>query len=263
MMDSARLWAKSKREYEQEVSSMFLPGHLQDVYTAATKVLDATGDDQLLALGLSPDEYRERLRRCVLLAAAVHDLGKANDHFQGMICGTRDVRQYPQGLRHEWVSILMLRELREWLLPAIDGSAMDFAFVEWAVAGHHPAISHASPPRNSPDGSGTEIYLHLDHRDFRSSLEWLTIEFELDQVKPLAGRSLDLTTFGQVFPVINGWEKKAKQTWDKLNCRDQRFVAAVKDCLVAADIAGSALPKAGPAGSKPVGVDFRVLFGRA
>ena len=80
---------------------MFLSGHLRDVYTAAEKVLDATGDDQLLALGLSPDEYRERLRRCVLLAAAVHDLGKANDHFQGMICGNRDVRQNPQGLRHE------------------------------------------------------------------------------------------------------------------------------------------------------------------
>lgn len=246
MTDPARLWAKSKRGYEDEVPSMLLPGHLWDVYTAAEKVLDATGDDQLLALGLSPDEYRERLRRCVLLAAAVHDLGKANDHFQDMICGNRDMRQYPQGLRHEWVSVLILKELREWLLPAVDGRASDFAFVEWAVAGHHPAISHASPPRNSPDGSGPEITLHLGHSDFRSSLEWLANEFELDQVKPLSDRTLDLGTFGHVFPVIKRWEKKAKQSWDLLHRKDQRFVAAVKDCLVAADIAGSALPKAAP-----------------
>ena len=246
MMDPARLWAKSKRDDEPDVPSMFLLGHLQDVYTAAEKVLNATGDDQLLALGLSPDGYRKRLRRCVLLSAAVHDLGKANDHFQGMICGRRDVRQNPQGLRHEWVSVLMLEELREWSLPAVDGSAMDFAFVEWAVAGHHPAISHASPPRNCPDGSGTQIYLHLGHSDFRSSLDWLAIKFELDRPKPLSGRSLDLSTLGQVFPVIKSWEKKARQSWDKLNDKDQRLVAAVKDCLVAADIAGSALPKAAP-----------------
>ena len=72
----------------------------------------------------------------------MHDLGKANDHFQGMIYGTRDVRQNPQGLRHEWVTLLMLEQLREWLLPALGGSIVDFAIVEWAVAGHHPAMDH-------------------------------------------------------------------------------------------------------------------------
>ena len=86
----------------------------------------------------------------------------------------------------------MLRELQEWLLPAVDGRATDFAFVEWAVAGHHPANSHASPPRNSPDGSGPEITLYLGHSDFRLSLEWLASEFELDQAKPLSGHTLDL-----------------------------------------------------------------------
>lgn len=246
MMDPARLWAKSKRGHEQEVPSMFLQGHLRDVYTAAEKILTATGDDQLLALGLSADKYRGRLRRCVQLAAAVHDLGKANDHFQGMICGSRDVRQNPQGLRHEWVSLLVLMELREWLLPAVDGKATDFAFVEWAVAGHHPAFTHRSPPRDSPDGSGPEITLHLGHSDFHSSLEWLANEFKLDQPKPLSSRTLDLGAFGQVFPVIKGWERKARKSWDSLLNYDQRFVAAVKDCLVAADVAGSALPNSTP-----------------
>src|ERR1051325_2038564 len=128
-MDSTRLWAKSKRDDEADVPSMFLPGHLADVYHAAEKVLDSTCVDQLKALGLHDSKFHDRLRRCVLLAAAVHDLGKANDHFQGMILGTRDVRVNPQGLRHEWVTLLMLRHLREWLQPAL-GDSQDFAFVE-------------------------------------------------------------------------------------------------------------------------------------
>src|SRR5437763_14627776 len=117
-MNPAFLWAKSKRHDEAELPSMRLSGHLADVLEAATRVLDATGDDQLRALGLDPDQYRDRLRQCVRLAAAVHDIGKANDHFQGMIRGVRDVRQNPQGLRHEWVSVLILQALKDWLLSA-------------------------------------------------------------------------------------------------------------------------------------------------
>ena len=93
------------------------------------------------ALGLTPGEHRERLRRITLLAAATHDLGKGNDHFQGML---RDKRQrLPQGLRHEWATLLMLRSLRLWLLPALGGSELDFEIVEWVVAGHHPAHHHS------------------------------------------------------------------------------------------------------------------------
>jgi CRISPR-associated endonuclease/helicase Cas3 len=111
-MDASRLWAKSKRDDEAEVPSMLLPGHLQDVFAAALQVLDGTADDQLMALGLDATGYRERFRRCVLLAAAVHDLGKANDHFQGMIRGTKDREDKQQGIRHEWVTVLMLESLR-------------------------------------------------------------------------------------------------------------------------------------------------------
>src|SRR5690349_9770009 len=96
------LLAKSQKPGEPWHPSMLLSVHLSDVCAAALQVLDATGDDQLLALELDPAHYRERFRRIVLLAAAIHDLGKANDHFQGMIYGRRDVRVNPQGLRHEW-----------------------------------------------------------------------------------------------------------------------------------------------------------------
>ncbi len=180
-MDPECLWAKSKRADEPDHSSMRLSGHLADVLEAATRVLDATADEQLRALGLAPEQYRDRLRRCVRLAAAVHDLGKANDHFQGMILGARDVRQNPQGLRHEWVSVLILRELKDWPLPGVDQSEMDFAAVEWAVAGHHPRHDHESPPTSPPKqgGSGPAITLRIDCPDFAAILKWIAANFEL------------------------------------------------------------------------------------
>jgi hypothetical protein len=107
-MDPMRLWAKGKSCNTEEHPSMLLPQHLQDVYVAAQRVLESTGDEQLLALKLEPLAHRERFRRCVLLAAAVHDLGKANDHFQGMICRLPERIHRPQGVRHEWVTVLML-----------------------------------------------------------------------------------------------------------------------------------------------------------
>jgi len=112
VMDSKRLWAKSKYEDEDERPSMFLHQHLNDVWLAAGKVMDATSEDQLCALGLDPMQFRERLRRCVLLAAAVHDLGKANDHFQGMIVRNKQRAGVQQGLRHEWVTLLMMQSLK-------------------------------------------------------------------------------------------------------------------------------------------------------
>ncbi|MGE0529190.1 MAG: HD domain-containing protein, partial [Bdellovibrionales bacterium] len=110
-MEFEHLLAKSKKPDEPWTNSMSLPGHLCDVYNAAIKILDSTGDNQLHALGLPVGSYRDRFRKIVLLSALVHDLGKANDHFQGMIHGWRDVRINPQGIRHEWVTVLMLKHL--------------------------------------------------------------------------------------------------------------------------------------------------------
>ena len=251
-MDPKRLWAKSKRDDEAEVSSMFLPGHLQDVFAAARQVLDSTADEQLTALGLNATEYHERFRRCVLLAAAVHDLGKANDHFQGMIRRTKDRQDRQQGIRHEWVTVLMLTQLRAWLLPAVNRSDMDFDITEWAVAGHHPAHDHASPPKDTPKNgaSGPEINLLCSHNDYRVSLDWLAGTFKLASPPPLTDLKLELSTYGQVFSGIRAWEKASKKAWSGFSKKDKLLVAAVKDCLVAADIAGSALPKKTPDNSQ-------------
>src|SRR5262249_53070674 len=132
-----RLLAKSKPNDLAADSpcppSIYLAGHLRDVHGAAVEVLAHTGDDQLQALGLNPEVWGERFRKVVRLAAALHDLGKGNDHFQRMLTG--DPRR--QGLRHEWVTVLMIEQpaLRDWLLLAVDGDATDWQLVQWAIAG--------------------------------------------------------------------------------------------------------------------------------
>jgi CRISPR-associated endonuclease/helicase Cas3 len=246
-LDPKRLWAKSKPRGEQERPSMDLLQHLKDVYESARRVLDATQDSQLSALGLDPALFRDRLRRCVLLAAAVHDIGKANNHFQEMLLWSLDRRDKQQGIRHEWVTVLMLKELKGWLLPAAGFSETDFAFVEWAVAGHHPAHNHESPPRSCPPGAGADIRLHTDHSDFAAILQWLREAFELpDKLPSLTVGTCPLVGGNNVFQQLAKWSRDAHKWWDTLKKADDvKLLAAIKNCLIAADVAGSALPKVG------------------
>jgi CRISPR-associated endonuclease/helicase Cas3 len=243
-MTPQRLRAKSG---DGKCASEFLPGHLGDAFRAAQLVLDATVDAQLGALELPIDPYCKRLRAIVSVAAAVHDLGKANDHFQGMISGTRDVRQNPQGLRHEWVTLLMLEQLREWLLPALGGSVTDFAIVEWAVAGHHPAIDHESPPRTLPSGAGAEIVLFMGHDDFHAALTLIQSLFGLAAMPSCATMRRNLVGSDGVYSQVARWSCAAQVQWANMKSpAERRLVAATKTCLVVADVAGSALPKALP-----------------
>ena len=228
--------------------SEFLLGHLTDAYHAAQLVLDATAVEQLTALDLPVGIYHDRLRRTVSTAAFVHDLGKANDHFQGMIHGMRDIRMNPQGLRHEWVTLLMLEQLRDWLLPALNGSNDDFAIMEWAVVGHHPAseIERRHLPELRP-GAGAEIELFMGHDEYLAALSQIQALSGLSTPPACVTHSRNLVGSGNVFDDIIPWCRSARKAWDRIKSRaDRRLVAAVKNCLVAADVSGSALPKALP-----------------
>ncbi|MCI0335619.1 MAG: CRISPR-associated helicase Cas3' [Planctomycetes bacterium] len=245
-MNPQRLWAKSARRDEAEIEWMLLPRHLAAVHDAALQVLDATGEDQLRALGLKPSIYRDRLRRCVLLAAALHDLGKANDHFQGMICRLKDRSGRPQGVRHEWISVLLQERLKEWLLPAIANDETDFAIVGWAIGGHHPAYNRESPPRRRvPQGEGDKISVFVSHNDFKTCLQEMASRFAglIDPPKFDETWNLPLIGAGLVFEKFEQWLAKASAAWELFTDEEKRLVAAVKLSLIAADIAGSALPR--------------------
>ncbi len=219
---------------------LFLNGHLKQALGAARRILDATADQQLLALGLGSTQWGDRLRRVVQLAAAIHDLGKANDHFQEMIAGKRKL----QGLRHEWVALLMLDcfRLGEWLLPALDGNELDMHIVTWAICGHHPKYQRPSPPLENVDGAGHQMTLLGGHEDFGACLRWLEDTFKLAEPPSATDHSISLGVHQEVFSQLIEYVRQESQIWESLGVPERRFVAAVKCSLIAADIAGSALP---------------------
>ena len=246
-MVPSRLLAKSLPHGMLEESappSVFLQGHLEECYLAARVILDATGEDQLKALGLSPEKYLQRFRKVVLLSIALHDLGKANDHFQGIVQQISGRNGRLQGLRHEWVAILVLGEprLKEWFSKIL--GANDTVAMFCAISGHHPGLNRQSPPREPPHaGEGSEILFYGAHPDFQKCLTWLATTFDLGDPPNVSNETIELTGGNSAFDRILSLFKKIDKQWRNLDEEERRFVAAVKACVLASDVAGSALPK--------------------
>jgi CRISPR-associated endonuclease/helicase Cas3 len=235
-MNDNRLLAKSRLDHVSECDSIYLPVHLQDVYRSAQQVLATTDRWQLEAMGLCPEEDRRRLEQIVLVAAAIHDLGKANNQFQEVVRHRLQV----QLVYHEWITVWLLEELGlgEWLKPAL-ADPKDWPLVLWCVAGHHlrPMPSDGRP------GSG-DLYLLLDHADFRSCLDWLATELCLSGTLP-AGLYRRHSFAGQEQQVLARRCDEWQEHWRTLGRehRQRSLLAAAKACLIAADAAGSAVAR--------------------
>ncbi len=234
-----RLLAKSSQAPDAPRGAETLPGHTANVMAAAEALLDETANAQLSAVGLPIATWKERFRRAVLFAAFCHDLGKANEQFQAMV---RYQLPYRQAIRHETLSLLILREtpMKEWLSSALEESE-DLSFVLWAAAGHHLKF----PPGAPAAGTGTRLKLFLRHKDFLSTLsvgaKWLGI----DSPPPLNDFSREPIEITSSYQRLKQARIQAGAFWNSCSDDKRRFLAATKACLIAADVAGSALPKEG------------------
>ena len=249
-----RLFAKSWNEVADgpPPDFVFLLGHLQQVVAAADEILDATGAAQLQAFGLNPSKWSMRFRNVVRIAAAIHDLGKANDHFQGMIARDKSRMSRPQGLRHEWISWLIVQttEIETCLRKSVSESndaEFDWKIVQWAVVGHHPAFMRDSPPKAVPNGAGSEINVFMGHTDFASCVSWICETFSLEP-PPIGSLRDQRITTSDSLRKIRGAFIDYECEWEALRLEKNYseiagFIAAVKNCLVASDVAGSALPQ--------------------
>lgn len=239
MTTPARLLAKSSQSPQKPRGLETLSGHTANVMAAAEALLDESGDEQLHAVGLAVDTWRAPFRRAVLSAAFCHDLGKANDQFQAMVRGQRKERQ---AIRHEALSLLIAQDtsLREWLIPTSDDIA-SLDFVLWAAAGHHRKF----PPPKPPQGTGVRLSLFLGHADFRQTLtvgaKWLG----LGAPPSLSNTEWMLVSNTSPHQQLLRLERTALAYWGSCGDQQRRFLAVVKACLIAADVAGSALPKEG------------------
>lgn len=226
------LLAKSGRPGRGQAAGQTILEHTRAVFESADRLVEMTGAAQLQALGLDAASWFDRLRREILLAALLHDLGKANDHFQGMI---RKTRPYPQAIRHEAVSywIATRPALRAWLAGVL-GDNDSVELVLWAIAGHHRKF----PPDG--DEHRPEIHVFLSHRNFRETLDWGAGQMGLPAPPELAGDTLRFAPRREsVIREFKEAQVEANDRMRKLNGDERRYLALLKACLIGADVAGS------------------------
>ncbi len=238
-MTFKRLLAKNSKHPDAPRGAETLPGHTENVMAAAQTLLDETARAQLSAVGLSVGTWEERFRRTVLLAAFCHDFGKANEQFQAMV---RHQLQHHQAIRHEALSLLILQgtALHRWLSAALK-EPEDLQFLLWSVAGHHRKF----PPGEPSPGTGIWLPLLLGHSDFQSTLSIGTTQLKLEEPPSVTDLSWKLVGTESPHHLLKMAHIKAGIFWHSCNDEKRRFLAAVKACVIASDVAGSALPREG------------------
>lgn len=241
----------AKKDFEDNCNRSSLLCHLKSTLKMAQKIDEFTGDAQLSALGLDPSDYRQRFQKILFVAAATHDIGKANSHFQNALL----FPDQSQSLRHEWVSYLLLRntEFGE-RIKRLFSEEVDFVLLAWIVAGHHR--KSVSEMVSNKDES--EMKLLVDSPDFAQYLNWFDSEQNLTDtpifkdIDPLSLPSTQLTDGmtleqfldapGRVIDTYLGGiiNRDNSETVDVLSKRERKLLAALRSSLIAADVASSA-----------------------
>lgn len=235
MREPERLLAKSMPTGGATASlrGIFLQGHTAEVIAAARVLYDQRGAASLHAAGLGAD-YLPRLRRLVLAAAFLHDLGKSSDCFQQAVRG--DHRQLA---RHEALSAFLAwtEPLRSWLAPLGDDLPLAIA----AAAGHHRKFDERA---FDPDAQGTTIEMLTGHNDFAHTLRLGAKELQLTAPPECSNRSIQMGRRNDLLPTFDD----LRIAVDGVLLADppaRALLAVAKALVLASDVAGSALPSTG------------------
>jgi len=210
-------------------------GHTVAVVTAALVLLTHRGAAALKAAGLPPD-LLDRLRRIVLLAALIHDLGKASSHFQAL------VRKQGKGqlIRHEAVSAwLAWREpLRSWLASGLlDSDDLPIAIA--AAAGHHRKF--AANAVDTSHGLGESMLVHAGHQDVAGLLRYAVNILKIEPAPTLQDCDIIVPLGG--YRVIFAELEHATRQRLRSDPYSKPLLALAKAFVLDADVAGSALPR--------------------
>ena len=226
--------------------SYSLVGHTADVVGAVTALVNVLSDRILKQFNLQCE--LDELRKTVRLAAYLHDWGKANDHFQGVVrqrmmdaSPKRNVIKTPQLVRHEIMSLLLAWEFRDWLRKA-DGN---FHVALVAAGGHHLKLGGKAGKQLDviddslirPCGDNT-LYAYLFHSDFERVLRFGSKQLGCPakvkfSCKPEAKWSVSRIKSSLQTLLFNKFPKFEL---------DPVFTAVVKALLVCGDSIGSAAP---------------------
>lgn len=267
-----RLLAKSlaKREDRSPMATgaATYTGHIEAVMQSAEVLLQQLGSIILKQLGLDSID-RDYFANTVRLGAYLHDWGKANQHFQEMVylkSQDENIAKYRkklqnysqqhgdrQMLRHEVISgILALRvpSFRAWLAKYPQA---DFMAAVWAAMGHHLKIGIEEKNKENhkaaayiariPNGTGSELEIYTHHADFQALLRMgqkLGLPAELPEPPPETWTKKQLKN--ELKALLKEFVGLENQIIKNKDWERQKFIAAVKATVIAADLAGSALP---------------------
>jgi len=235
------LLAKSKESPWKGIYT--LTGHTAAVVEAVTTLLDELGEDLIQQFDLY--DFRESLRSTAILAAFLHDLGKANDHFQAVVRHLKNPLTHPQLVRHEVLSILLAWEMRAWFATGQG----DLMVAITAAGGHHLKLGGTNGKQTDEVGQirncgvdtwtrGDRLLLYTNHRHFMGLLRYgqkvCGLSANLPSGLPTIWSSLELQQRQQAL-------LKEFVLWEP----NPVFTAVVKALLVAGDTSGSALPANG------------------
>lgn len=217
-----------------------ITGHTADVVEAVTTLLHELDGDVVKQFGLS--QSFEDLNATAQLAAFLHDLGKANDHFQTVVYKLKNPIENPQLMRHEVLSVFLAWEMRDWLSTGKG----DFQVALAAAGGHHLKLGGESGKQTDEVGvirdsgvdqwtRGDRLWLYTTHKHFIGLLKYGQKVCGLDSTVPE-----NLPTTWTVADLKQQQKVLIQEfvSWDT----DPVFTAVVKALLVAGDTSGSALP---------------------
>ncbi|MGH2584517.1 MAG: CRISPR-associated helicase Cas3', partial [Dehalococcoidia bacterium] len=226
-----------------------------DVLAATTTMFGAPGRSTRLArawlrLFRVPEEEFDAFFVNLWLAAAFHDLGKANDGFQRMVR-----RRGEQAIRHEHLSALLLwREpLHPWL-EGLRGRGVDPEIVASAVVSHHLKVHDGAQGKDAKfklaarlnDADRLAVQVQADAEDVRDVLAQAAVV--------LGAAPADLTGAAGSWDFDRVIGPAAKRFSDDMyrfkrglkgDDRRLRLLLAVKAGVIAVDSAGSAMTREG------------------
>lgn len=223
--------------------SYSLVGHTADVVRAVTLLIEELGEHLLKHFDLDAD--LEELKQTARLAAYLHDWGKANNHFQGVVrqnmpnaTPKRLPMKNPQLLRHEAFSIILAWEFREWLEQA-DG---DFMTALVVAGGHHLKLGGKAGKRTDEVGEircqcgDDRLFFYPHHPDFKRLLRFGVKQLECPPKLKLSHQLVS------EWPIPTLKERR-RQIWDGFCEWEENPVltAVLKALLVAGDAMGSAI----------------------
>ena len=223
------LLAKSAQDAKNPSPEQTLMGHISRV-VESMDVLDDLLTPSLISLfdgQVSPESWR----LSIFCAAWLHDLGKANDHFQNMI---RD-KEFRQGIRHESLGIVVISEfLEDWLQRAWEPEpGWIKPAILFAISGHHLKF-----PDEKERGQKEVTFLG-SHPDMAKFLEIGQKRLGLPSLPSLPDRTYSLSAFGGIGKNLLELQRKYDL---EFSVSQKFFISSLKMMLMSADLAGSALP---------------------